>query len=248
VAVDQGRPNDYGTVAVILLPLHIIAGSIAIVAGFVAVFVFKAGKVHRKSGMIFVYAMLVLSLTGAVIAAVKGQPSSVIGGLLSFYLVTTAFLTVRRPDQEFHLTDGAATLLAIVVGFFSTSLGFEALNRASGTINGVPAVMLFLFGGVVLLAAVGDIRLMLGRRLDGAHRIARHLWRMCFSLFIASGSFFLGQAKVIPKPIRIFPLLAIPALLPLVLMLYWLARVLLTKWYRRRAADFIEPTPLRRSA
>jgi hypothetical protein len=74
--------------------------------------------------------------------------------------------------------------------------------------------------------------------LAGAQRIARHLWRMCFSLFVASGSFFLGQAKVFPKPIRILPLLAIPALLPLVLLLYWLVRVLFTKWYRRRANSF----------
>ena len=68
---------------------------------------------------------------------------------------------------------------------------------------------------------------------------------MCFSLFIASGSFFLGQAKVIPKPIRILPLLAISALLPLVLLLYWLARVLFTKWYPRRADSF-NPAPFMR--
>ena len=73
--------------------------------------------------------------------------------------------------------------------------------------------------------------MILARGFRGTHRIARHLWRMCFALFIATGSFFLGQAKVIPKPIRIVPLLAIPALLPLVLLLYWLARVLFTQRY-----------------
>ncbi|MDP9206707.1 MAG: hypothetical protein M3P12_14875 [Gemmatimonadota bacterium] len=239
MAVDQGRPNTGGTVAVILLPLHIIAGSIAIIAGFIAVFVFKGGRLHRKSGMIFVYSMLVLSLTGAVIAAVRNQPGSVIGGLLAFYMVTTALLTVRRRDPQFHWTDGAAMLLGIAVGVWSIRFGFVALNRPSGTLAGVPATMLFIFGGVAMLAVLGDIRMMLGRRLDGTHRIARHLWRMCFSLFIASGSFFLGQAKVIPKPIRIMPLLAIPALLPLVLLLYWLVRVLFTKWYRRRASNTV---------
>jgi len=35
-------------------------------------------------------------------------------------------------------------------------------------------------------------------------------------------------------------LLAIPALLPLVLLLYWLARVLFTQWYQRRAPDFVQ--------
>jgi hypothetical protein len=48
---------------------------------------------------------------------------------------------------------------------------------------------------------------------------------MCFATFVATGSFFQGQAQVIPEPIRIYPLLTILALLPLVLMSYWLRRV-----------------------
>ena len=82
-----------------------------------------------------------------------------------------------------------------------------------------------MFGGVALAAAIGDVRVLRGRILTGTLRLRRHLWRMCYALFVASGSFFLGQAQVFPKPIRIGPLLAIPALLPLVLMFYWLARM-----------------------
>ena len=220
-----------------LLPIHIIAGLIAIVAGFVSVFALKGAKLHRKSGMIFVYAMLILSVTGAVIATLKHQPASVVGGSLAFYMVTTALLTVRPRDQRFHWIDAGLLLLGVTVSGYAGKIGFDAVNSA-GKSDGVPAGMLFLFATVALLAALGDIRMMVAGGLQGAQRIARHLWRMCFSLFIASGSFFLGQAKVIPKPIRILPLLAIPALLPLVLLLYWLARVLLTKWYRRRANSF----------
>ena len=67
-----------------LLPIHIIAGLIAIVAGFVSVFALKGMKLHRKSGMIFVYSMVILSLTGAVMAAFKHQTSNVVGGSLAF--------------------------------------------------------------------------------------------------------------------------------------------------------------------
>ena len=214
----------------ILLPFHIIAGSIAIIAGFIAIFAVKGLKLHRRTGMIFVYSMLVLALTGVAIATIKNQPGSIVGGLLAFYMVTTSLLTVRGPGRKFHWTDAAAMLLGIAVGASSIRFGLTALSRASGTLDGVPAGMLFFFGGVAMLAVLGDFRLMLGRHLDGSRRIARHLWRMCFSLFVASGSFFLGQAKVIPKPIRIMPLLAIPALLPLVLLLYWLVRVRVKKW------------------
>jgi hypothetical protein len=226
-----------------LLPVHIIAGSIAIIAGFISVFAVKGLKLHRKSGMIFVYSMVVLSLTGAVIAVMKNQTANIIGGSLAVYMVTTAFLTVRPRDQWSRWIDAGALLIGGIVGALAIKIGFDALNTATGKMNGVPAGMMFFFGGVALLAALGDIRMMLGGGLQGAQRIARHLWRMCFSLFIASGSFFLGQAKVIPKPIRILPLLAIPALLPLVLLLYWLVRVLFTKWYRRRAASFTELRP-----
>ncbi len=218
-----------------LLPIHIVAGLIAIVAGYVSVFALKGAKLHRKSGMVFVYSMLVLAATGAVMAALKNQPANVIGGSLAFYLVSTGLLTVQRRDQEFHLIDAAATLVGIAVGILSIKFGIDGLNSASGTINGVPPGMIFFFAAVALIGALGDVRVMLAGGLQGAHRIARHLWRMCFALFVATGSFFLGQAQVFPKPIRIFPLLAVPALLPLGLLLFWLTRVLLTQWYRRRA-------------
>ena len=218
-----------------LLPLHIIAGSIAIVAGFISVFVVKGLKLHRKGGIVFVYSMVVLSLTGALIATLKHQPANIIGGSLAFYLVTTALLTVRPRDRRAQWIDAGAFVVAATVGAAAIQIGLDALGSGTGKTNGVPAGMMFFFGAVALIAALGDVRMIRIGGLQGAQRIARHWWRMCFSLFIASGSFFLGQAKVIPKPIRILPLLVIPALLPLVLMLYWLARVLLTKWYRRYA-------------
>jgi uncharacterized membrane protein len=230
-----------------LLPIHIIAGSIAIIAGFISVFAVKGLKLHRKSGMIFVYSMVVLSLTGVVIALVKNQPTSVIGGSLAFYMVTTAFLTVRPHDQRFRWLDAAAFVVAVAVGASAIKIGLDMRNAHTGQSNSVAAGMLFFFAAIVLLAALGDIRVMVRGALKGRQRIARHLWRMCFALFVASGSFFLGQAQVFPKPVRILPLLAIPAFLPLVLLLYWLARVLFTQWYRRRADSF-KPTLVGRSA
>ncbi|HEY8831786.1 MAG TPA: DUF2306 domain-containing protein [Gemmatimonadaceae bacterium] len=230
-----------------LLPIHIIAGSIAIIAGFISVFAVKGLKVHRKSGMIFVYSMVVLGLTGAVIATVRHQPPNIIGGSLAFYMVITALLTVRPRDERSRWIDVAVLVIGITVGAAAIKIGLDALNSPTGTMSGVPSFMMFLFAAVALLGALGDVRMIRADGLQGAQRIARHLWRMCFSLFIASGSFFLGQAKVIPKPIRILPLLAIPAMLPLVLLFYWLVRVRFTKWYRRRADSF-RSTMIRRSA
>jgi uncharacterized membrane protein len=231
-----------------LLALHITAGSLAIISGFIAIFAVKGARMHRQSGKIFVYSMLALGITGAVIAAIRSQPANVVGGSLAAYMVGTGVLTLRRRERAFYWVDAAAMALALGIGYFSLTIGLRVIHSASGTSDGVPPAPLFVFAGVTLLAALGDLRMILVRGLQGRHRLVRHLWRMSFALFIASGSFFIGQAKVIPKPIRIFPVLITLAFLPLLLLIYWLVRVLFTKWYPRRAADFVQPTPIRRSA
>jgi len=211
------------------LPVHIAAGATALVSGFVALYARKGAKLHRQSGIIFFYAMLIMAGSAALLATItKPNGANVLQAALAFYLGTTALLAVRRPAAGFERIEIAAVLLALTVGFAHISFGWEALHSASGTKYGYPPALYFTMGPLALVAGFGDMRMLL-RGLQGKSRIARHLWRMCFAMFIASGSFFFGQAKVLPQPIRIFPLLAIPALLPLAVMLYWLARVWFTK-------------------
>jgi len=114
--------------------------------------------------------------------------------------------------------------VAFVVLGICTTFTFQAIANG-GSRNGIPAFPFVMFGVVALLAAIGDIRMLRTGVLPGSRRIARHLWRMTFALFIASMSFFIGQAKVIPEPLRIRPLLALPVLAVLITMFYWLWRV-----------------------
>jgi uncharacterized membrane protein len=79
-----------------LLPFHILAGVLALVFGYAALYAAKGGKLHRRSGMLFVYAMVTMSLTGALMAAIAGSQTNMVAGVLTFYFVTTALITVRR--------------------------------------------------------------------------------------------------------------------------------------------------------
>jgi hypothetical protein len=88
---------------------------------------------------------------------------------------------------------------------------------------------MFFMTTIVLLAAIGDLRMLQAGGIQGTRRLARHLWRMCFGLFIASGSFFIGQMKFIPEPIRFVPLIIVLAVSPLVVLLYWMWRVRLKR-------------------
>ena len=214
-------------------PLHILAGLAALTSGAVALYALKGATLHRRSGMVFVYTMLVMSASGAVLAALKAERANVIAGVFTFYLVTTALLTVRRPTRYALGIDAGALLVALTAGIAFLKLSFDASRSPTGTIDGEPAAPGFMFGAVALLAALGDIRMMRAGGLQGSRRIARHLWRMCFALFIAAASLFLGQPQVFPGALRRSGLLPIPVLLVLLLMFYWMARLRLPGWRPR---------------
>ena len=210
-----------------MLSIHIVAGSLALTAGWIALYAAKGGRLHRATGTVFAYAMLVMSGTGAIMATFVPSRISVIGGVLAFYLVTTGLLTVRRGTHPaFRRIDVAAMLVAFAATAAAFVLAFQAATSPDGRLEGLPPGPAIMFGVVGLVAAVLDVR-MLARGVEGAHRIARHLWRMCYGLWIATMSFFLGQPDVFPEPLRQLPAVrAIPVVLLLVTMIYWLVRVL----------------------
>ena len=53
-----------------LLPIHIAAGGWPLFSAL-ALFVKKGGTIHRRSGLLFVYAMLVMGITASILAFLK---------------------------------------------------------------------------------------------------------------------------------------------------------------------------------
>lgn len=208
--------------------VHIVAGALGLLAGYVALYSAKGAALHRKSGILFVYAMLTVCVAGTAIAALRNVAPAlnIPAALLTSYLVITSLLTVRAAPVRSRRLDVGLMAVALAVGLTCLVFGFEAVASPDGKgRNGMPAFPFFMFGVVGTLAAALDVRMMRSGVLEGASRLARHLWRMSFALFIAALSFFIGQAQVFPKPIRIMPMLALPVLAVLVTMVYWLWRV-----------------------
>ena len=214
--------------------VHIVAGSLALLGGYVALYTAKGAAVHRKSGTLFVCAMLTMAIAGTTIAALRGVAPAVNipAGLLTSYLVITGLTTVR-PFAGARWRDPVLMGVALAVGLASLTFGFEAIASPDGKgRDGMPPFPFFLFGVVGTLASVLDFRMIRSGGLRPPSRLARHLWRMSFALFIAALSFFIGQAQVFPKPVRILPLLALPVLAVLITMFYWLWRVRIRRSFR----------------
>jgi len=215
-----------------LLILHILAGSIGLLTGTFAIAVRKGSRLHRASGNIFTVAMFTLACSAFCLAIMKSQHGNIIGSIITFYMIATAWLAGRR--RGIGRLDFAALLVGAGGAVAVIALGIWTLHHPD---KNAPAAMCFFMAAVLLLAAAGDVRMLARGGLTGRPRIARHLWRMCFGLFIATGSFFLGQQQVFPAFLRGSIFLTVLAVLPFPLMIYWLIRI------RFRNAYTVQPKP-----
>ena len=208
-----------------LLFLHISGGITGILSGAVAMTFRKGSRWHGIAGSVFVVAMLTMAASGALMAVIKNQPSNILGGTLTLYLVMTAWMTARRPEGKTGIFERVALAFALLVGIAELAFGIRVAFSPTEKAPGVPIAVYFIFGAIILLAAAGDIRMLARGGVSGTKRLVRHLWRMCFSFFIATGSFFLGQQKVFPAAWRGAGIWWVFGFLPLLLMIFWLLRV-----------------------
>lgn len=208
---------------VILVP-HIAAGIIAVLAGYLAVGAPKGARVHRLAGTVFFGSMLVLGVTASILEPFRTpEPGSPIGGVLVCYFVATSWMAARRRDGRTGGFEIAAGVFAIGIAAIMTWGGLSGATTPAGS------GPVFALAGVSLLAGLLDLNAVLRRKLTPTQRIARHLWRMCFAFFIATGSFFFGQQDVMPEAVRGAPILWVLALAPFGFMLFWLVRVRIGK-------------------
>jgi hypothetical protein len=194
----------------------------------------KGGTIHRRSGLLFVYAMLVMGTSASILGLRKGglTDGNVIGGLLTLYFVGTALTTVRPVSRWTRVINLVALTVAGTLALFLIAEGVKMSKLPGLAPDGVPfrtlGVTSIILASVPLLAAVGDVRIVRSGMPRGGPRLARHLWRMCFALFIAAGSFFSIRervAKILPEPFTTGPMRALPILLLFGAMFYWLWRV-----------------------
>lgn len=225
-----------------MVAIHVTAGLLSLVAGFVALYSAKGAPLHRRSGMAFVIAMLTMTSSAVIIAAfLRPNVINVTAGLTTFYLVASGVLAVTRTVQQARAVSTGLMLVAASVALLSLSLAGDALRSPSGTIDGIPAFPFFMFAAAGLIGAAGDARVLWRGAIDGVPRLVRHLWRMTFAFWVAVMSFFLGQAKVFPEPLRgAVGLRSIPVLLVLATLIYWLVRM---RRKRQRPTAAAAPLP-----
>lgn len=211
--------------AATILFAHIAGGTVGMISGTMALAFRKGGRAHVLAGNVFFISMLVMAGIGGFVApflvTAEGNPKlfDSAAGFFTCYLVITSWLTVRRKAGTIGRAEVAAFVFASLL-----AAAIVLVGRTRGD-----ATAYYGLGGIIALAAALDLKVILNRGIAGGPRIARHLWRMCLALFVAMGSFFLGQQRQMPEFIQGSPWLFVPPLAVLATMVFWLLKLRLAK-------------------
>ena len=210
-----------------ILAIHIAAGLAAILIGVFALAARKGDRIHTGAGTGFVIAMLILGVTASILEPYRTPPGSPISGVLVCYFVLTGWMTSRRRDGG----SGWFEILASVAAIGTGVLIFWGGTQGSTTPAGQGPV--FILAALCLYAGLLDLSVVLRKTLSAGQRIRRHVWRICFAFFIATGSFFIGQQQVMPAVIRGSPILFVLGFAPFAVMVFWLIRLRFGKFVHR---------------
>ena len=199
--------------------LHFPAGSIAVIAAFLAFYYPKGSALHRKAGNYFTLAMLILLVSGGIAGWLKNSVDDVFLAALVSYSVFTAWLTThRRPGHT-----GKLEILAVT---YVLSLGTLAtlVDESWGTLS---SPNFFIMVAILCVCfALGDLANLYKAGYKGAKRLARHVWRQGFSLLWAGLAFGDKLIKMTHGRVDEQPLMLLtPGVFMLLVTLYWLYRL-----------------------
>ena len=213
---------------------HVSGGVFGLVSGVAALSVRKGSPLHRRAGTVFFAVMLTTAASGAYLGFRSNELGNAIAGIVTIYLLTTSWVTIRRPEGKIGAFEVGAFFFAsagAVVAYWSA---FAAVRSGTALLGGIPYMVI---ATIIAIAAISDLTVLIRRGVSGKQRVARHLWRMTLGFAAAVGSFFPGQIEHFAQfiqDIRPMIVLFIPFFAVIGTMFSWLFVVLFTRWYDKR--------------
>jgi len=164
-------------------------------------------------------AMLIMLISGGVAGTLKGSVEDMFLATLVSYTVFTAWLTVRHHQPVIGVLEYLALVYIVIFGLAALSIDPEWDKVKEPGVYTFDAIMALVF-------AVGDIQNILFKGTKRTYQLARHIWRISFTLVWAALAFSDKIINMLDSTIDQMPyVVAIPALLVLCIMFYWLFRI-----------------------
>lgn len=189
---------------------HILFGFTALLAGFVSLWSVKGSSAHKRSGRVFYYSMLAVSVSALGLSLIRPNPFLFYIAVFALFQAYSGYRSIRNKSLRPHILDWIVLALALLTA---------ALMLRTGN------VVMLVFGGIMSLLGLRDLhtfyKVLKGRPLAPKQWLRRHIGMM-IGAYIATVTAFIVVNVTDVKPFWL-PWLA-PTALAMPLMIYWMRK------------------------
>jgi uncharacterized membrane protein len=174
----------------IILYVHIICGTFALIAGTVAMIAQKGQKLHSNSGRYFFWGITGVFISSLYLSIVKENVFLFFVGFFSFYLAATGYrsLTIFKTGKA-EIIDYTITLFGFVSGLSLLIFSYMTMTKTS-----LPIVPIF-FGVISLLLAAKDFK-NIKNGFDKKKRFDSHGGRMAGAFVAVITAFIVVNIQI----------------------------------------------------
>ena len=196
----------------ILLSIHILAGTIALLFAALAVSSEKGKKFHVLSGRAYFWSMVGIFLTAIPMSIINSNIFLFLIAIFSFYLAFAGMRFAKNRKSIATTIDWIAVSLMILSG-----LGMWALAVIYFINDNSQYITLLVFGFIALALGYGDYRSHKNKTAIGKERIAKHLTNMMAGTIAVVTAVLVVNVNI--EPIWIWWLLPTAVITPIIF--YW---------------------------
>jgi uncharacterized membrane protein len=202
--------------AKILIYIHATFGGIGLLTGLAAVLLKKGAPLHKRTGIIFSYAMITSSLLSLVIAWLPGHHNLFLFliGVFTIYLILSgnraltfkSHLKARAEIKDQCISGGMllASIVMIILGIF------QLIRQQQ------QGILYIFFGGFGLFLSLQDFKMFRTFRDNKNLRLSSHIGRMVGALIASITAFLVAGFKIGTVLVWISP-----TIIGTVYIIYW---------------------------
>ena len=201
----------------ILLPIHILGGTIALLSAIMAILSEKGKKIHVLSGRIFFWSMLTIFLTAIPMSIITSNIFLFLIAFFSFYFAFAGIRFARNRKGIATTSDWIAVGLMILSG-----VGMWTLAAVLFMNNNSMYIPLLVFGFGAIVLGYGDFKSHKNKIAIGKERIVRHLVSMIAGTIAVITAVLVVNVKI--EPVWIWWVL--PTVLIFPVIIWWRIKVM----------------------
>lgn len=204
----------------VFITIHAVAGMIALITGTISVIAKKGGKVHKKSGKVFFYGMIVAGSSGIIASLLPEHynPFLFVVGLFSIYLVVSGYRALGFTKIKTKAQLRPDILLAwgmMVVAVLMVLFGGYVLIKID-TIG----IVLLIFGVIAFFNGYTDLKAFRNLKTLRAKAIRLHIGKISGG-YIAAFTAFLVTNQILPTLLSWL----LPTVFGTIFITYWLRKM-----------------------